>query len=237
MPYELKPSEEMDALAKKKEEEKALYGDKEWNPELEAPKFVETSVSVNTGKSFAKSQKHLGIVYKIIGVLLLALLVFGAIKFTQHFVGSGGDDISQYLDKKEAEISAALGIQFEQHDEMAKGIQQYSGGKVTVREGDDLQIVYVDGRQVGVCTSGRGYRFFGIGINEAKTDIAKDMTYKSDETFVVMNDLMGGRSTSTYYANRANNTCFVITVNDDSGRVVYLSYFTDMALITKNLSF
>ncbi|MBR6171966.1 MAG: hypothetical protein IKQ49_02195 [Eubacterium sp.] len=235
MPYELKPSDEIQNKEKQLAEDKEKYGDKDWNPEQGLPAIVDHG-AVRTGKVKAASSKS-SIVFKVIGVLLLLGVAFGAVKLVQHILGSGGEDISQYLGLSEAEIADKLDISFEQHNELSKYIQQYSGGTVTVREGDGLQTVYIDGKQVGVCTDSHDYRFWGVGINDADKDVASLITFKNDGSFVVLNDLMGGSSTSYYYTNYADNTVFVITINGNTNRVVFLSYFTDLNLVTKNLSF
>ena len=155
----------------------------------------------------------------------------------KYLIGSSGEDITNYLPLTEMEISDTLGIEFEQHNELAKGVQQYSGGTVTVKEGKGLQVVYINGQQVGVCTTSRDWRFFGIGINDPWKDAQGKMTYKSEGSFTVLNDMLEGSSTSYYYYDTAKNTCFVLTVNANSGRVAYMAFFTDFRFVTKDLSF
>ncbi len=196
MGYELKPSEELQELEQKNSAFKEKYGDKDWSPEQGLPNYIDHG-TVTPGKVNVSSSKR-GVIYKIIGVLLLAALIFGVVKLVQHVLGSGGQDISKYLGMSESEIADMLSISFEQHNELAKGIQQYSGGTVTVREGKGLQIVYIDGKQVGVCTDSHDYRFWGVGINDTDKDVDKLLTYKNDGSFVFINDLLGGSSTSYY---------------------------------------
>lgn len=236
MPYTLKPSDELNQLNQQRASEKEMYGDKDWNPEQGLPE-IKDMAAVSTASRTRTQSKSLGIVYKLIGILLIAAVAFGVYLGLKYLIDSGGNDISSYLAYTELEISDMLGIKFEQHDELAPRIQQYSDGKVTVREGEGLQIVYIDGVKVGVCTDSRKYRFFGVGINDADKDVQDLMTFKKNDSFVVLNDLMGGSSTSYYYMDRAGNTCLVITVNEKSNRVVFMSYFTDLEVITKNLSF
>ena len=235
MPYELKPSEELQEKEKKNAADREKYGDKDWSPEQGLPNYVDKT-AVSTGSANLSSKKR-GVVYWIVGIVLLAALAFGVVKVVQSILNSSGEDISRYLGLSEAEIADKLGIKFEQHDELAGRVQQYSGGAVTVREGNGLQVVYIDGKQVGFCTDGHDYKFWGIGINEPEKNVDSLLTYKNDGKFVVLNDLMGGSSTSYYYTNNADNTVFVVTVNGNTNRVVYLSYFTDMSLVTRNLSF
>ena len=235
MGYELKPSEELEEIERRQNTDKEKYGDKDWSPEQGLPNYVDKT-AVSTGSANLSSKKR-GVIYWIVGVVLLAALAFGVVKVVQSILNSSGEDISQYLGLSEAEIADKLGIKFEQHNELAGRVQQYSGGTVTVREGSGLQIVYIDGKQVGVCTDGHDYKFWGIGINEPGNNVDSLLTFKNDGRFVVLNDLMGGSSTSYYYTNYADNTVFVVTVNGNTNRVVYLSFFMDMSLVTRNLSF
>ena len=48
--------------------------------------------------------------------------------------------------------------------------------------------------------------------------------------------MVGGQSTAWFYYNSANNDCMVIIVNDNSARVVAMTYFNDYKLISENLS-
>ncbi|GEM_PF-2619946 len=177
------------------------------------------------------------LIHKIIGFIVLLLVLGGLFFGIKRFLYSSGEDITKYLSLSEKEIGSKLKITFEQNDEKAPKIQQYSGGKVTVRSGKGLDIVYIDGKQVGVSTSSQDYKFFDIGIKDPQKDVEKKMTFKSDGVFVVANDLMGGSSTSYFYYDAARKNCFVVTVNGQSNRVANMSYFTDFDTVTRRLSF
>ncbi len=236
MGYELKPSEELQAMEQKKEEDRKKYGDIDWNPEQGLPVYKDTSVQV-TKRIGREAQKKSKLVITIIFGGVVLLIILGIIFGIRRILSSDGKEISEYLSKSEAEIASGLDITFEQHDERAAKVQQYSGGTVTVREGDGLQIIYIDGKQVGVATNERGYKFFGVGVNDAQVNVDAKRTYVSTINFVVLNDLLGGHSSSYYYANKNDNTCLVLTINENSNRVVLVTYFTDFELVTRNLQF
>ena len=235
MAYELKKSEELEAMEKQKEKEKELYGDKEWSPEETLP--VIKDMGAVTPESTKISSSTRGVIYKIIGGIFILALGFAFYLMAKYLIFSSGDDITNYLSLSEMEISDTLGIDFEQHDELAKSVQQYSGGTVTVRAGKGLQVVYIDGKQVGVSTDSRDWRFFGIGINDSEKDAIEKMTYQSEGSFTVLNDMLGGSSNSYYYYDTTKNTCFVLTINSKSNRVAYMAYYTDFKTISKDLSF
>ena len=235
MAYELKKTEEQIEKERQEEERLAKYGDHTDELRRDLPTYVDMAAAGTASKKVASSK--IGILYKIIGLLLIAGLGFGAYKVVMYLVGSGGQDITSYLNYKESELADYLKLEFKDAPERVKKIQQYSGGTVTVRSAEGLEVIYINGEQVGVATDGRDYRFFDVGINDPEKDALEKMTFKYDSSFNVMNDLMGGSSKSYYYCDTAKNTCFVMTVSDKSNRVVYMSYFTDMKLITKDLSF
>ena len=235
MAYELKKSEELEALEKQKEKEKELYGDKEWSPEETLPVIKDMGAVAPERSKISSSTRS--VIYKIIGVLLIFALGFAFYMMAKYLIFSSGDDITDYLTLSESEIADKLGIKFEQHDELAKSAQQYSGGAVTVRAGEGLQAVYIDGRQVGYCTDSRDWRFFGVGINDSEKDALEKMTYKYESSFVVLNDMLEGNSNTYYYYDSAKNTCFVLAINSKSNRVAYMAFYTDFRAISKDLSF
>ena len=77
---------------------------------------------------------------------------------------------------------------------------------------------------------------FGISIGDGEFKIDDNLTYEYDESFNVLDDMLGGKSTAVFYYNKANNDCLVIFINDKSARVVAMTYFNDYKLVTQNLS-
>ena len=51
----------------------------------------------------------------------------------------------------------------------------------------------------------------------------------------VLNDMAGGNSTAYYYYNMSENDCFVLIVNEQSNRVVAMTYFNNYSKITETL--
>ncbi len=182
------------------------------------------------------NQKTRSIIYKIIGILIIAVIIGGAAYGINYMIGSSGKDISNQLILSEAEIGLNLGITFEDNENKVKSVRQYTKGKVTVRSGGDLNIIYVDGKQVGVNTRSRKYRFYNVGINDAEKDVIEAMTYKYDDSMIVINDIMDGESDTYYYYNKKNNDCLVLVVNNRSNRIADMTYYTDYKKMTEQLS-
>ena len=196
MAYELKKSEEVEALEKQKEKDKELYGDKEWSPEETLPVIKDMGAVVPESTKISSSTR--GVIYKIIGGIFILALGFAFYLMAKYLIFSSGDDITNYLSLSEMEISDTLGIEFEQHDELAKSVQQYSGGTVTVRAGKGLQAIYINGQQVGVGTDSRDWRFFDVGINDSEKAAMEKMTYQSEGSFTVLRPPQTTSSTTVF---------------------------------------
>ena len=77
---------------------------------------------------------------------------------------------------------------------------------------------------------------YGLNIGLGAYEIPNKITYKYDSHFEMLNDMMGGQSTADYYYNKAANDCLVITSNDNTGRIVAITYFTDLSKVTETIS-
>lgn len=175
------------------------------------------------------------IIFRIIGLIFLVIIGFTAYKLTVYLTGDGGEDITADLDKDEEELAAKYDITFKDNDKRVKAIPNYSTGKMTVRSGKDLHLIYINGKRVGINTDSRDYRFFDVGINQPAREAMNNMSYEYEMSMIIGNDLMGGSSDSYYYYNTKKNDCFVLTVNGNSNRIVNMTYFTDFKKMTERL--
>lgn len=201
-------------------------------PTYTAPPVMNTgAVGVSGNSSTSRT-----VVLRVVAILFVALLVFAFYKMAIYFTASGGKDITSSLTKSEDEISKELGITFEDNAERVRAIPQYSSGTVTVKSGNELHIVYINGKQVGVNTDSRKYRFFNVGINDPEQTALRDMTYQYDDSMIVMNDLLGGNSSTYFYYNKKNKDCLVLTVSDKTNRIVSMTYYTNFKKATETLS-
>lgn len=191
---------------------------------------------VPTEGAGVSNQKTRAIIYRIVGLILLIVVSIVVVKGVQYYVGSGGKDITNELVLSDSQIAADLHISFEEDEEKAKSLIQYSNGTPSVKSGKGLSIIYIDGIQVGVNTSSRGYIFYGISINQAEKDALKSMNYQYDDSMVVITDDVSPVSDNYIYYNKKANDCLVLAVNKQSNRIVDMTYYTDFAKITEQLS-
>lgn len=199
-------------------------------PPYTAPPVVDVKVGTNS------SSKIISIIFKVVGVLVILAVLFALYKGIGYVTGSGGEDITSKLTLSEEELAQDMDTTFEDNENIVKMIPRYTNGTVTAKTGNELDIVYVNGKQVGVHTNGRKYRFFGVGVNDPAYTAEDNMTYKYDSSFEVLTDYMKENSESHFYYNEKNNDCLVLTVSKNTNRVVSMVYYTNYHKMTENLS-
>lgn len=199
------------------------------------PVVISTEVPNVDDITSKKGNDITGIIIKAVVTVIICLVVISVGKvIIKKFAGA--KDITDYVNKSETEIEKALGIKLEDAPEKVSGVHQYSGGTVTVSSDGDISVVYIDGVQKGVKVDNKKYSMFGVKIGDPAYKLTDNLKYNYTGTFNVINDIMSGKSTTDYYYNRDKNDCFVVIVNEDSGRVVSMTYYNDFNRISENLS-
>jgi len=198
------------------------------------PTYTGPSVMSTSGAG-VHNNKIRSLIYKIVGILIILGILVAMYFGIKYVVSSSGKDITNILTYEEQDIGLKLGIEFTDNENKVKSVREYSGGTVTVRSGKELNIIYINGKQVGVNTSSRKYRFYNVGINDAEYDAINNMTYDCEGSMSVINDMAGGTSDTYYYYNTKNNDCLVLTINKKSNRVADMTYYTNCQLVTKEL--
>ena len=175
------------------------------------------------------------IIYRIASVAFVIMIII-AIRFGINYVtGSGGEDITSYIKSPDYVIERKLGTSFYENDSIKGTIPEYSSGVLSVRSDDDLNIIYIDGVQVGVNTTSRRYSFYGVEVNQPEIKAVREMYYSYDEMTQAAKDIAGGNSNTYFYYNNERNDCLVLTVSSSSNRVVGITYYTDFEKISKTL--
>lgn len=200
------------------------------------PTYTGPTVIDPNGAGVASGAKTRGLIVKIVvGLIVLAVILVGA-NVARSMLGSSGKDITEYLTLSEEELGKKLSITFEDDASKVKSVQHYSAGTITVRSGKELNVIYIDGKQCGIGTNSKKYKFFNIGINDAEQTALKNTTYQYDDSMIVINDVMNGQSDTYYYYNKKNNDCLVLSINNKTNRVVNMIYYTNLKKATETLS-
>ena len=192
-------------------------------------------VAMHSDKGAGVNDKKRSVIYKSVAVVIALVVAFFAYKGIAYLLVSSGKDISDVLDKPEEEIASELGVTFKDDNTDIKKIPKYARGKLTLRSDGELNIVYIDGRQIGVNTSSRKYKFFGIGINEPQQRIDDEITFKYEDCMTVLTDLMGGSTRTYFYRNTKENQCLAVVVQESTNRVVGMTFYTNYRKATELL--
>ena len=171
---------------------------------------------------------------RFIAMILLVALGFGVYAGLQYFLHFGGRDISTYLTMDEKSIGAQLNTSFQDSPELSRAISKGSREQEYVRSDGELNLIYIDGKLTGYNTTGREYQMYGVAINQPEISAVNDMVYSYEGTMREVTDLYGGASDSHYYYNTRQNDCLVLTVNQNSNRVVSITYYNDFQLISRS---
>lgn len=170
------------------------------------------------------------IVFLIVGGLLIILGKAIVSKLMPE-----GTDVTKILSKPEMELEKDLGITFTDNTTWARNMIQYSGGEMTIRSNEDIGVVYIDNKRVGVHIESNKYTMYGIqvGMGEKKVYDTLSSSYQFDN-FITLVDNDGKKGTTTYYYYRARkNDCIAIVIKNNTNRVDSVTYYNNYKLIIK----
>ncbi|MBQ9279126.1 MAG: hypothetical protein IJ224_10900 [Lachnospiraceae bacterium] len=199
------------------------------------PVVISTEIPDVNDMVSKKDNDIVGIIVKVVVAVIICIVAFTVGKKIIKKI-SGGDDITDYVNKSENEIEKAFGVDLVDSPEKVSSVHQYSNGSVSVSSDGDISVIYINGVQKGVKVDSKKYSMFGVKIGDPAYKINDNIRYNYSGTFNVLNDMISGKSTTDYYYNRDKNDCFIVIINEDSGRVVSMSYYNDFNLISENLS-
>ena len=206
--------------------------------DLEASSYKPVVISTdvpNVDDLVSKKDKNItGTIIKAVVALIIAIIAFTAVK--KIIKNVSGKDITDYVNKSEEEIEKALDIKLTDAPEKVSSVHQYSNGNISVSSDGDVSVIYINGIQKGVKVDSKKYSMFGVKIGDPAYKLEDNLKYNYTGVFNVLDDMMSGKSTTDYYYNRDKNDCFIVIVNEDSGRVVSMSYYNDFRIISENLS-
>ena len=232
---ELKFKEEIQ-LAQPEQKNDSTAG--EWSPWEEEPyQTLEVNNTVSNPEQMTEETRNFIVpaIRMIIILLIIGSIIFVASKAIVSVVMPEGEDITSLLTSNADTVAAKLGVTFQDNPEWVSRIHQYSKGTVTVKAAEDIGIVYIDSKQIGIQVESKAYTMFGIQIGDGEKYAYDHMTYPYDDFLSVLNDMAEGKTTTYFYYNQKRNDCLALTINDTTNRIVGMTYFTDYQKVTETL--
>lgn len=178
-----------------------------------------------------------GIIKLIIGLILIGAIVAGVFYVKSLFKVT---PLDSYINNLSVDaMQTELGGEFIDDTKLASSLPLYDRGRdtFTVKSNGEAGIIYMNNKPVGVTFDTKGYSLYGISVGMPEVSISSKSTYTSSEYYEVINDYSSGSSIASYYYDEDNNTAFVVMVNQHSNKVVSVSYFNNLDIVTRGVSF
>lgn len=203
------------------------------NMDLDEP--YSTTKSIKSTYVPEKKKNHImdGIMKIIVFLIVGGLLIILGKAIVSKLMPEG-TDVTKILSKPEMELEKDLGITFSDNTTWARNMVQFSGGEMTIRSNEDIGVVYIDNKRVGVHIDSNKYTMYGIqvGMGEKKVYDTLSSSYKFDDFITIVDT--GKQGTTTYYYYRAGkNDCIAIVIKNNTNRVDSLTYYNNYKLIIK----
>ena len=161
------------------------------------PIVIDTTVPTPEELSSGKNSSS-NIIGTIIKAVIIIIIIAVGYYLIQRKLNPEITDITNLVTKSETEIENKLKTKFEDAPEKISSIHQYSSGTVSVHSDGEISIVYIDNVQKGIKIDDKKYSMFNLKIGDPEYKLAELTNYDYTDYFVVLNDLMSGKSTTTY---------------------------------------
>lgn len=203
--------------------------------DIEEPKVIYNTAMAEAQAKQNGSSEVVGIIIKFIILFAVSGLLFFAGEKIVSKVMPEGQDITTMLGQKEDALSTSLGETFVDNPVWAANVYHYSKGTVTVKGAEDIGVVYIDGRQVGVHITSKEYTIFDVQIGDGEKNMYDNTTYPFDSFISIMDTINGGRSTLYIYYSNSRNDCIFFRINNTTNRIESMTYYSDYKKVTETL--
>ncbi|MGN0438474.1 MAG: hypothetical protein ACI4F4_08140 [Lachnospiraceae bacterium] len=170
--------------------------------------------------------------------VLMAIVVIGVVFFGGKIILGkimpSGTDVTNLINKPEMEIQQDLGITFSDNKNWGKKMVQFSGDDATVRSNEDIGVVYIRKKHVGLHVHTNEYKLFDVqvGMSKKKVDELLSKSFQYDDIKTIEDDSGKGATSYVYYRS-SKNDCIVIEIRQNTKRVDGITYYNNYKLIMK----
>ncbi len=208
-----------------------ISGEGNFGPYVSNPVRISTVVET---PAISKKRSGFDIISMAKCMMILAALS-GVVLFFMNVINPEVKDVTNLVNMSVEGVEKALDVTLNENSSMISQIHQYSDGNVTVYGNGEIGVVYIDDVYAGLHINDKKYSLYGVKIGDSESEAEENMTFPSDDSMSVLNDIMEGNSTTVFYRDKAKGDCFVVIYNDHSNRVVAMTYFKNFYKVTENL--
>ncbi len=177
----------------------------------------------------------LKILAKLIGIAIAGFLVFTGYHGVKYISRNSGEEISQLLGKSDYVIAKETETEFTERSSVSATMPMYAEGTVKVTSNGALNIVYLNGKQVGVNTRDKKYKFFGVSVGQSELEVSDWITYNYTGYTAALQGMHTRGSDEYIYYNDKNNDCLIVSMNPKTNRVAAVTYYTDYKKISEEI--
>ena len=226
--FKLKGEEDLDELYYDRDDDRLQDINAEYAENVDLP--VIKTTSTYTGP---KEKNHVGLFIKICVFALLAAGVYFLVD--KFLIKKDAKELKDCVNMTTEQLEKELGVKLTRNDTTVKRVRHYSNSSLVTDGNGEIAVLYMDGKQLGIHIDSEKYKLYGIEIYMPRYEVEKKMTYEKENTMQILNDMYEGVSTSVFYYNQTRNDCVMVNYNDNTNRVVSMTYFNDLEKITERL--
>ncbi len=203
-------------------------------------KFEEPKVVYNTAMAEVQAkQKESNSVVGVITKMIVALAVCGLVIFAGRQIVSKlmpeGIDITKQLTLDSNKLQAELGETFVDNPAWSSEVYEYSESDPSFAGAEDVGVVYMNGKQIGVHIPNKTYTIFNTKVGDGEKHMYDNTTYPFDN-FISIVDTMAGKATLYIYYNTERNDCIFFLINNTTNRIESITYYNDYKEVTETLT-
>lgn len=169
----------------------------------------------------------------VVALIVGAILIFGG-KAIVSVVMPEGIDVTSHLNKQEAVLAKELEETFLGNPTWATNVFEYSKSDPVVSGAEDIGVVYMDGKQIGVHIPTAKYMIFNTRVGDGEQHMYNNTSYPFDDSFSIL-DTVSGKATVYVYYNTERNDCIFFVINNTTNRIVSMTYYCDYKKVCEEL--
>ena len=172
---------------------------------------------------------------KMIMVFAICGLLFFVGTQVKSVILSETIDITTSLKKDAKTLQSELGESFGNAPVWATKVYEYSESEPAFEGTEDIGVIYMDGRQIGVHIASSQYMLYNVKIGDGEKHLHNNTTYTFD-SYLRMMDTVDNKETLYIYYNVGQNDCIFVLINNVTNRIESMTYYNDYKKVTEQVT-